>query len=79
MEYKLWYAVSMQGQGRVFTSKPVRERKSGLWRGESVGWISLFVMKMETAGFRLPAISWDDEPVEIKLTLSYERMAGERH
>lgn len=71
MVRKLWYAVSRKGQGRVFTSLPVREPRLGVWTGESVGCISMTVMVMESDGFRLPRITWDDEPVELKLTLDY--------
>jgi hypothetical protein len=71
MEMKLWYAVNGKGQGRVFTTKPEREEHFKIWCAESVGCISMLVMMMEADGMELPDLEWSDEPVELKLSLSY--------
>jgi hypothetical protein len=71
MEMKLWYAVNGKGQGRVFTTKPEREEHFKVWLAESVGCISTLVMMMEADGMELPDLEWSDEPVELKLSLSY--------
>ena len=71
MEMKLWYAVNGKGQGRVFTTKPEREEHFKVWLAESVGCISTLVMMMEADGMELPDLKWSDEPVELKLSLSY--------
>ena len=71
MEMKLWYAVNGKGQGRVFTSKPERDEHFKVWLAESVGCISTLVMMMEADGMELPDLEWSDEPVELKLSLSY--------
>jgi hypothetical protein len=69
---KIWYAVSRKGQGRVFTSKPTREERLGVWVGESVGCISMTVMLMESEGLiEFPPMTWKDEPLELKLELGY--------
>ena len=69
MEKRIWYAVSMRGQGRVFTSKPERNELLGVWCGDSAGSVTMLVMMMEGEGFRLPDITWEDEPVEMKIVL----------
>lgn len=71
MEMKLWYAVNGKGQGRVFTTKPERDEHFKVWLAESVGCISMLVMMMEADGMELPDLKWSDEPVELKLSLSY--------
>ena len=68
---KLWYAVNGKGQGRVFTTQPEREENFKVWLAESVGCISTLVMMMEADGMELPDLKWSDEPVELKLSLSY--------
>ena len=68
---KLWYAVNGKGQGRVFTTKPERDKHFKVWLAESVGCISTLVMMMEADGMELPDLKWSDEPVELKLSLSY--------
>ena len=71
MVKQLWYAVSRKGQGRVFTGCPKRDERLGVWVGDSAGCISLTVMVFEGDGFVLPRITWDDEPMEMKLKLEY--------
>ena len=67
----LYYAVSRRGQGVVFTDMPVRIDKLGIWSGTIEGIYNSVVADMEAEGFaELPLISWNDEPVELKLTLS---------
>ena len=68
---KLWYAVNGKGQGRVFTTQPERDKHFKVWLAESVGCISTLVMMMEADGMELPDLEWSDEPVELKLSLSY--------
>ena len=70
MTIEIYYAVSKQGQGRIFTSMPVRLEDFGLWDGESNGRVSMFVLEMIDRGFELPCISWNDEPVLFKVSMS---------
>lgn len=71
MEKTLWYAVSGKGQGRIFTTYPVRDEHFRIWQAESVGCISTVVMLMESEGFDLPDMTWKDEPVKLTLSLDY--------
>lgn len=71
MEQKIYYAVNGRGQGRIFTSKPERDEHFKIWVAESVGFISMAVMHFESEGFELPELTWKDEPVELKLSISY--------
>ena len=71
MKKEVYIAASKTGQIRVFTSFPERNESFGVWVGESVGCISTLVMMMEADGMELPDLEWSDEPVELKLSLSY--------
>jgi len=71
MKKEVYIAASKTGQIRVFTSFPERNESFGVWVGESVGCISMLVMMMEADGMELPDLKWSDEPVELKLSLSY--------
>lgn len=69
---KLWYAVSATGQGHIFTEKPEREEKLGVWKGRIVGCYCAVVIDMATEGLiRLPKLNWRNEPVELKLTITH--------
>ncbi len=65
---RIWYAVNGKGQGRIFTSQPVRNDHWKLWEAESVGCISMTVMLLESNGeLELPELTWNDEPYEREL------------
>jgi hypothetical protein len=68
-----YYAVGIGGQGRIFAEMPSRDSEHWVWVGESDGFLVLVVERMVASGFVLPTISWEDEPVELKLTLGYGR------
>lgn len=68
----LWYAVSARGQGVVFTENPERNESFGVWSGRIEGCYCSLVSDMATEGIlRLPRLSYKDEPVELKLTITY--------
>ena len=67
----IYYAVSRKGQGRIFTERPIRDVKLGVWVGESAGYISMTVILMQTSGFKLPELTWEDAPVRLELSLNY--------
>lgn len=69
MKRSIWYAVSKSGQGRVFTTLPVRNPHWGIWEGESVGCISTLFMIFEADGLELPNLTFKDEPVELELSI----------
>ena len=67
---KIYYAVNGKGQGRIFTSLPVREEHFKIWCAESVGCVSMTAMLLESDGeLELPALKWSDDPVELELTI----------
>lgn len=70
MTKKLWYAVSRKGQGRVFTTCPVRDEHFGVWLGASAGCISTTFMLFEADGLELPNLKWGDDPVQLELTIN---------
>lgn len=66
----IWYAVSGRGQGNVFTTCPVRNPHFSLWQGRIEGCVSSLVSMMAAEGdLTLPVLTWDDEPVELELTI----------
>jgi len=68
---RIWYAVNGKGQGRIFTSLPVRNDHWKLWEAESVGCVSMTVMMLESNGeLVLPDLKWDDDPVELELSIT---------
>jgi len=67
----IFYAVSRKGQGRIFTECPTRDDKLGVWVGESAGYISMTVILMQSYGFQLPKVTWEDSPVQLELSLNY--------
>lgn len=68
---KIWYAVNGRGQGRVYTSLPERDNHFKVWLAESVGCISMTVMMLESDGeLVLPDLKWDDDPVELELSIT---------
>ena len=66
----LYYAVGVGGQGRIFAEMPRRDTESNVWVGDSDGFLVLVVARMEALGFVLPKITWEDAPVELKLSLT---------
>jgi hypothetical protein len=66
----LYYAVGVGGQGRIFAEMPRRDTERNVWVGDSDGFLVLVVARMEALGFVLPKITWEDAPVELKLSLT---------
>lgn len=71
-ELEIFYAVNKSGQGCVFEDEPSRDTVLEVWVGQYNGSITMVVARMESLGFVLPRITWEDEPVKLKLSLTYE-------
>lgn len=71
-ELEIFYAVNKSGQGCVFKEEPSRDTVLEVWVGQYNGSITMVVARMESLGFVLPRITWEDEPVKLKLSLAYE-------
>ena len=68
----LYYAVSARGQGVIFTDRPVRVEKIGCWSGTIEGCYNSVIADMEANGMvELPELNYKDDPVELKLSVSY--------
>ena len=71
-EKTLYYAVSRRGQGNIYVEMPERDEKWGLWKGHLEGCYISVVCDMEANGLiKLPPITFDDDPVELKLSITY--------
>lgn len=69
-ELEIFYAVDKSGQGCVFEDEPSRDTVLKVWVGLYNGSITMVVARMEALGFVLPKLTWQDEPVELKLSLT---------
>lgn len=63
MEIKLWYAVDKDGCGWYFKTKPHRFKNE--WHEDIEGQAVMY----ESRNTLFPKISWEDEPVEVELTI----------
>ena len=70
-ELEIYYAVHKSGQGCVFVATPTRDNTRQVWTGQYDGHVTSVVARMESLGFVLPRITWEDEPVKLKLSLAY--------
>lgn len=71
-ELEIFYAVNKSGQGVIFEDEPSRDTILEVWVGQYNGSVTMVVARMESLGFVLPKITWEDEPVKLKLSLAYE-------
>lgn len=73
---RCWLVCGNDGQLRAFVKKPVRCNTgfgnfSG-WRGERNIFMVVALSQLEQCGFRLPLLTYADEPVEITISMSYD-------
>ena len=72
-ELEIFYAVNKSGQAKVFTTYPARDEHRNIWIGDINVAVISFVDCIETVyGFKLPEISWKDEPVTITIRIGYD-------
>ena len=71
MTIEIWYAVSKRGQGHIYTTKPLINEHFGVYEGEQNSCVTMFVLMMEADGFELPVLKFGDDPVKLKITMSY--------
>ena len=72
MDMSVFYAVNKNGQGCIFEERPRKDTILEIWTGQYSGSVTIIVARMEALGFVLPKITWNDDPVKLKLSLSYE-------
>lgn len=72
MKRKLYYAVDGIGQGRIFTTPPVRDEKRKAWIGDMLVGYTMALAQLESEGFLLPPLKWSDEPKSITLEITIE-------
>ena len=66
-----FYAVNKSGQGCLFTSRPERNEHRNIWVGSMNAAVTRFFDCLETVyGYALPDISWEDEPVGLRLSIT---------
>ena len=67
----VWYAVNRSGQGKVFAAPPKRDPVLNIWVGKTDVSVTMFFLSMSSQSFFLPNITYDDDPVPIKLTIAF--------
>ena len=72
MNTTIYYAVNRNGKEVFFISPPERVERLGIWVGNIAPYISRTILIMVEEGFRLPEISWKNDPVALKLSTSNE-------
>lgn len=72
MNKTIYYAVNRDGKDVFFISPPERVERNGIWVGNIVPCISRTILIMVEEGFRLPEITWKNDPVALKLSISNE-------
>lgn len=72
MNKTIYYAVNRDGQEVFFISLPERAERLGIWVGNVAPYISRTILVMVEEGFHLPEISWKNDPVALKLSISNE-------
>lgn len=68
----IWVAFNRIGGYRAFKQKPVRNTANGVWSGDYDGKGMVALAHLEQCGIALPDLTWDSEPVRIKVEVSYE-------
>lgn len=63
MKVELWYAVDKDGCGWYFRTKP--HRVGTEWYENTEGQAVMY----ESGNKLFPGISWEDEPIEVELTI----------
>ena len=73
MKISIFYCVNKSGQGCVFTTYPTRDEKRLVWLGRAVLSVTRFIDYLETGlGYKLPDISWNDDPVKIDINITQQ-------
>jgi len=70
--YLIWVACNSSGSYRLFKQKPVRDTTTGVWNGDYDAKGQVAVAHLESLGIALPTISWESEPVQIKISVLWE-------
>lgn len=72
MKKTIYLAANKSGQIRVFTTKPERDEKWGIFTGEHVGCISTLFMIFEADGMKVPDLKFSDEPRKYSISIDEE-------
>jgi len=65
----IWVACSIGGQYIVFKSRPNRDTTKQVWSGDYDGKGQIALAHLEGLGISLPELTWESEPVQLKLSL----------
>ncbi|MBR1558117.1 MAG: hypothetical protein IJ647_10260 [Prevotella sp.] len=72
----IWVACSKGGQYVVFKAKPNRDTSKQVWCGDYDGKGQLALAHLESLGISLPELTWESEPVQLKISCEVWRDQG---
>lgn len=65
--YFVWVVATKSGGYRVFKQKPIRDTTGDVWTGDYDGKGQVALAHLEALGISLPSLTWEDEPVKLKI------------
>lgn len=68
----VWVAFNKIGGYRAFKQNPVRDASKEIWSGDYDGKGMVALAHLEQCGIALPDLTWDSEPIRIKVQVDYE-------
>lgn len=70
--YLIWLVCSQGGGYRAYKQKPTRDTTTGAWKGDYDAKGQVALAHLEGLGLSLPSLTWESEPVQLNLSLSWE-------
>lgn len=67
--YLIWVAAGKDGQYRCYKQMPNRDTTRQSWTGDLDLQGTLALARLENLGISLPSLSWEDEPVQLKMSV----------
>lgn len=65
--YFVWVVATKMGGYRVFKQKPNRDTVRDVWIGDYDAKGQVALAHLEALGMTLPSLTWEDDPVKIKI------------
>ncbi len=70
--YLIWIACQKSGSYRTFKQVPNRNTVQGVWEGDYDSKGQVAIAHLETLGLSLPSLTWEDEPVQLNISIVWE-------
>lgn len=70
--YLIWVVATITGGYRAYKQKPTRDTTKQQWQGDYDAKGQVALAHLEGFGLSLPSLTWESEPVQLNITLSWE-------